>query len=55
MSVVVYHEPLSLRKAAYLLLIVASLVLLWWDRKQDLGKGGRPEMVTIDVPIGEVE
>lgn len=55
LSVVVYHEPLSLRKVSVLALIVASLVLLWWDRKQDSAKGERPVMETIDVPIGEVE
>lgn len=33
LSVVVYHEPLSTRKVLTLVLIVASLLLLWWDRK----------------------
>ena len=40
LSVIVYHEPLNLRKFAVLVLIVISLLLLWWDRKQDQGKGG---------------
>jgi drug/metabolite transporter (DMT)-like permease len=39
LSVVVYHEPLNMRKLGVLLLIVISLLLLWWDRKQDQGKG----------------
>ena len=36
LSVVIYHEPLGLRKALVLALVVASLLLLWWDRKQQL-------------------
>lgn len=38
LSVVVYHEPLNLKKVSVLLLIVLSLLLLWWDRKQDRDK-----------------
>lgn len=55
LSVVIYREPLSLRKAAVLLLIVTSLVLLWWDRKQDLGKGGDPKMMPVVSSLGEVD
>ncbi len=33
LSVVVYREPLSLRKSLTLLLVAASLILLWWDRR----------------------
>jgi drug/metabolite transporter (DMT)-like permease len=33
LSIVLYHEPISIRKTLTLVLIVASLVLLWWDRK----------------------
>jgi drug/metabolite transporter (DMT)-like permease len=50
LSVVVYHEPLNLRKAGVLLLIVVSLLLLWWDRKQDLGKG---EAAAVPDPVSE--
>jgi|SRR5690242_6125611 EamA domain-containing membrane protein RarD len=55
LSVVVYREPLSLRKASVLLLIAVSLVLLWWDRKQDLGKGERPKMMPVVSSLGEVD
>jgi drug/metabolite transporter (DMT)-like permease len=33
LSIALYHEPLSMRKTLTLVLIVASLLLLWWDRK----------------------
>jgi drug/metabolite transporter (DMT)-like permease len=52
LSVVVYHEPLNLRKAGVLLLIVVSLLLLWWDRKQDLGKG---EAAAVPDPVSEAD
>lgn len=32
-SIVLYHEPISLRKALALLLIVGAMVLLWKDRE----------------------
>jgi drug/metabolite transporter (DMT)-like permease len=54
LSVAVYHEPLSPRKVSVLLLIVASLVLLWWDRKQDRTKKEHA-LGTIAGPIGEVD
>ncbi|HZT30872.1 MAG TPA: EamA family transporter [Bryobacteraceae bacterium] len=41
LSVWVYHEPLSRRKAAVLGLVALSLVLLWWDRKQDAARLAR--------------
>lgn len=34
LSILIYREPLSLRKALTMLLILCSLVLLWWDRKR---------------------
>ncbi len=55
LSVVVYHERLSLRKVSVLLLIVASLVLLWWDRKQDRKKGEPKAMEAVPSPVGGVE
>jgi len=51
LSVLVYHEPLSLRKLGVLLLIVISLLLLWWDRKQDRGKGDRSGSETLSGPV----
>jgi drug/metabolite transporter (DMT)-like permease len=55
LSVIVYREPMTLRKVSVLALIVASLVLLWWDRKQDRAKGQRPAMDAVAGPISEVE
>jgi drug/metabolite transporter (DMT)-like permease len=55
LSVLVYHEPLSARKVLVLGLILASLVLLWWDRKQDQGKGEQTSMATVSSPVGEVD
>lgn len=46
LSVVVYHEPLSLRKLSVMILIVISLLLLWWDRKQDRDKLADPVLET---------
>lgn len=55
LSVVVYHEPLNLRKVSVLLLIMTSLVLLWWDRKHDRAKSKQTAMETMAGRIGEVE
>jgi drug/metabolite transporter (DMT)-like permease len=55
LSVVVYHEPLSRKKLLVLFLILVSLVLLWWDRKQDRGKGEQPSMATLPSPVGGME
>lgn len=41
LSIVVYHEALNPRKLFTLVLIAASLVLLWWDRIQASGAGSR--------------
>ncbi len=49
LSVVVYHEPLSLRKMGIMLLIVISLVLLWWDRKQDRDKSAGPVTAVVEL------
>jgi len=54
LSVVIYHEPLSRRRVMVLVLILASLVLLWWDRKQDRGKGEERVIATAPSPVGEV-
>ncbi len=51
LSVVVYHEPLNMRKLGALLLIVISLLLLWWDRKQDRSKGDIPAGAAISDPV----
>ena len=55
LSVVVYHESLSLRKTLVLLLIVLSLALLWWDRKQDMDKAQTGDMLPVPGSVGEVD
>jgi EamA domain-containing membrane protein RarD len=55
LSVVVYHEPLNRRKIGVLLLIVFSLVLLWWDRKQDHSEGEPEHVNTLASPAGGVD
>lgn len=56
LSVVIYHEPMNPRKVSILLLVVISLVLLWWDRRQDRGKGEQPAAVkSTPHPFQEVE
>lgn len=55
LSVVVYREKLSVRKVSVLLLIIASLVLLWWDRKQDRAKAQRTAVEGVHSSVGEVE
>jgi len=55
LSVVVYHEKLSARKISVLLLIIASLVLLWWDRKQDRARTERTVVEGVPSSLGEVE
>jgi drug/metabolite transporter (DMT)-like permease len=56
LSVVIYHEPMSARKASILLLIVISVLLLWWDRRQGRAKGEQPETAkSAHRPLQEVE
>jgi len=56
LSVVVYREPMSPRKLGVLLLVLASLMLLWWDRKQDRGKRDQSAAVeSTTSPVPEVE
>ena len=55
LSVIVYREPLSLKKLVVLALIIVSLVLLWWDRKQDRGKGEQRSLAMAPSPAGEAD
>ncbi len=55
LSVVIYHEPLSTRRISVLLLIVLSLALLWWDRKQDMDKAQTGDMLPVPGSIGKVD
>ena len=55
LSVIVYHEPLTLKKASVLVLIVISLLLLWWDRKQDREKGERTAAASVPSPVVGVD
>ena len=38
LSILFYREPLNFKKLLVFLLVVASLVLLWWDRRKQLEK-----------------
>lgn len=37
LSILVYREPLSARRAAIFALVIVSMLLLWWDRKRQSG------------------
>src|SRR5258708_36916707 len=50
LSVIVYHEPLTLKKAIVLGLIVTSLLLLCWDRKHDREKGEQATVARCPSP-----
>jgi len=36
LSMIFYREPLTLKKAAVFMLVIASLLLLWWNRRDQL-------------------
>jgi drug/metabolite transporter (DMT)-like permease len=55
LSVLVYREPMKPRKVAVLLLVAASMGLLWWDRRQDRDKGERLNVESTPQPLQEVE
>jgi hypothetical protein len=44
-----------LKKASVLVLIVISLLLLWWDRKQDREKGERTAAAIVPSPVVGVD
>ncbi len=46
LSIMIYHEAVTLTKAVVLALVVASIVLLWKDKQQETEKG----LTTGDVP-----
>jgi drug/metabolite transporter (DMT)-like permease len=48
LSICIYHETLSRRKVAILALIVTSLFLLWWDRKQDRARSTAAAAVLVE-------
>ena len=54
LSVIVYHEPLTWKKISVLALIAVSLLLLWWDRKQDLEKGQEAD-AAVSLPVAGVD
>lgn len=47
-SLIIYREPVSARKIAVLLLVAASVVLLWLDKKAEEAKPGQPESASMD-------
>jgi EamA domain-containing membrane protein RarD len=38
LSILVYREPINLKKLGVLLLVLMSLLLLWWDRREQTGE-----------------
>jgi len=38
LSILVYREPVNMRKLIVLLLVLVSLLLLWWDRSRSQNK-----------------
>ncbi|MBV9677684.1 MAG: EamA family transporter [Acidobacteriaceae bacterium] len=40
LSILFYREPLNLKRMLVFLLVIASLLLLWWDRRKQLGEEG---------------
>jgi multidrug transporter EmrE-like cation transporter len=40
LSIIFYSEPLNARKFVVFLLVIASMLLLWWDRRERTGEKG---------------
>jgi drug/metabolite transporter (DMT)-like permease len=53
LSILVYREPINGRKALVLLLVLISLLLLWWDRYRDHDKGAELVGVAVSPTISE--
>ncbi|MCI0420093.1 MAG: EamA family transporter [Acidobacteria bacterium] len=53
LSILVYREPVNGRKVMVLLLVLISLLLLWWDRYRDQNKGAEPGGIAVSPTIGE--
>jgi drug/metabolite transporter (DMT)-like permease len=49
LSILVYREPVNLRKVIVLLLVLVSLLLLWWDRSRNKELGG----IAVGPTVGE--
>ncbi len=53
LSILVYREPVNGRKALALLLVLTSLLLLWWDRSRDQNKGAELGGIVVSPTTGE--
>ncbi len=54
LSILVYHEPINLRKILVLVLILISMILLWWDRYSNPRSHAELDSATLAAP-GEVD
>jgi len=53
LSILVYRESVNGRKALALLLVLVSLLLLWWDRYRDRDKDAKLGRIAASPTIGE--
>jgi drug/metabolite transporter (DMT)-like permease len=53
LSILIYREPVSPRKGLALAFVTLSLILLWWDRRQEQPVNDAPKLNGVPVSIGE--
>ena len=50
LSIVAYGEKVTAGKGVGIAMVFAAIVLLWWDKNEDLERGGAHAAATTDVP-----
>ena len=53
LSILVYREPVNGRKMLVLMLVLISLLLLWWDRSREQKKGAELGGTAVSPTISE--
>ena len=53
LSIIIYREPVHGRKVLVLLLVLISLLMLWWDRSRDRSKDAELGGTAISPTISE--
>jgi drug/metabolite transporter (DMT)-like permease len=53
LSILVYREPVNGRKVLVLLLVLISLLLLWWDRSRSQRQSGELGGIAVSSTTGE--
>jgi drug/metabolite transporter (DMT)-like permease len=53
LSILVYREPVNGRKVLVLLLVLISLLLLWWDRSRGQRQSGELGGIAVSSTTGE--